>query len=240
MHMSTIKQMSTDLLASIGDSHIVNLVGDVMDTLISNTSESEVLKSVPILGTCVALYKETKNIQTYLLTKKIYVFLTQLHDLNANEVYDMVYEIDNGTHKVQERLGEVLIGLIDRSDNIITTAYIAQLFRCYILKRISLDYFLEGTRVLNNISIKSLHSFLSISDWSKIDEIDCHDFYRVGLVDKLDIVEVQKYDQCQNKSYRVGALYNRLSSLGKILYECLAGIPVNSEQSISIRINNLE
>lgn len=238
--MSTIKQMSTDLLASIGDSHIVNLVGDVMDTLISNTSESEVLKSVPILGTCVALYKETKNIQTYLLTKKIYVFLTQLHDLNANEVYDMVYEIDNGTHKVQERLGEVLIGLIDRSDNIITTAYIAQLFRCYILKRISLDYFLEGTRVLNNISIKSLHSFLSISDWSKIDEIDCHDFYRVGLVDKLDIVEVQKYDQCQNKSYRVGALYNRLSSLGKILYECLAGIPVNSEQSISIRINNLE
>ena len=237
--MSTIKQMSTDLLASIGDSHIVNLVGDVMDTLISNTSESEVLKSVPILGTCVALYKETKNIQTYLLTKKIYVFLTQLHDLNANEVYDMVYEIDNGTHKVQERLGEVLIGLIDRSDNIITTAYIAQLFRCYILKRISLDYFLEGTRVLNNISIKSLHSFLSISDWSKIDEIDCHDFYRVGLVDKLDIVEVQKYDQCQNKSYRVGALYNRLSSLGKILYECLAGIPVNSEQSISIRINNL-
>lgn len=240
MHMSTIKQMSTDLLASIGDSHIVNLVGDVMDTLISNTSESEVLKSVPILGTCVALYKETKNIQTYLLTKKIYIFLTQLHDLNANEVYDMVYEIDNGTHKVQERLGEVLIGLIDRSDNIITTAYIAQLFRCYILKRISLDYFLEGTRVLNNISIKSLHSFLSISDWSKIDEIDCHDFYRVGLVDKLDIVEVQKYDQCQNKSYRVGALYNRLSSLGKILYECLAGIPVNSEQSISIRINNLE
>lgn len=238
--MSTIKQMSTDLLASIGDSHIVNLVGDVMDTLISNTSESEVLKSVPILGTCVALYKETKNIQTYLLTKKIYIFLTQLHDLNANEVYDMVYEIDNGTHKVQERLGEVLIGLIDRSDNIITTAYIAQLFRCYILKRISLDYFLEGTRVLNNISIKSLHSFLSISDWSKIDEIDCHDFYRVGLVDKLDIVEVQKYDQCQNKSYRVGALYNRLSSLGKILYECLAGIPVNSEQSISIRINNLE
>lgn len=237
--MSTIKQMSTDLLASIGDSHIVNLVGDVMDTLISNTSESEVLKSVPILGTCVALYKETKNIQTYLLTKKIYVFLTQLHDLNANEVYDMVYEIDNGTHKVQERLGEVLIGLIDRSDNIITTAYIAQLFRCYILKRISLDYFLEGTRVLNNISIKSLHSFLSISDWSKIDEIDCHDFYRVGLVDKLDIVEVQKYDQCQNKSYRVGALYNRLSSLGKIIYECLAGIPVNSEQSISIRINNL-
>lgn len=85
-----------------------------------------------------------------------------------------------------------------------------------------------------------MHSFLSISDWSKIDEIDCHDFYRVGLVDKLDIVEVQKYDQCQNKSYRVGALYNRLSSLGKILYECLAGIPVNSEQSISIRINNLE
>lgn len=238
--MSTIKQMSTDLLASIGDSHIVNLVGDVMDTLISNTSESEVLKSVPILGTCVALYKETKSIQTYLLTKKIYIFLTQLHDLNANEVYDMVYEIDNGTHKMQERLGEVLIGLIDRSDNIITTAYIAQLFRCYILKRISLDYFLEGTRVLNNISIKSLHSFLSISDWSKIDEIDCHDFYRVGLVDKLDIVEVQKYDQCQNKSYRVGALYNRLSSLGKILYECLAGIPVNSDQSISIRINNLE
>lgn len=108
--MSTIKQMSTDLLASIGDSHIVNLVDDVMDTLISNTSESEVLKSVPILGTCVALYKETKNIQTYLLTKKIYIFLTQLHDLNANEVYDMVYEIDNGTHKVQERLGEVLIG----------------------------------------------------------------------------------------------------------------------------------
>lgn len=238
--MSTIKQMSTDLLASIGDSHIVNLVGDVMDTLISNTSESEVLKSVPILGTCVALYKETKNIQTYLLTKKIYIFLTQLHDLNANEVYDMVYEIDNGTHKVQERLGEVLIGLIDRSDNIITTAYIAQLFRCYILKRISLDYFLEGTRVLNNISIKSLHSFLSISDWSKIDEIDCHDFYRVGLVDKLDIVEVKKYDGGQNKSYRVGALYNRLSSLGKTLYECLAGIPVNSEQSISIRINNLE
>ena len=238
--MSTIKQMSTDLLASIGNSHIVQLAGDAIDTLISNTAESEVLKSVPVLGTCVALYKETKSIQTYLFTKKIYTFLTQLHDLNANEVYDMVYEIDNGTHKVQERLGEVLIGLIDRSDNIIITAYIAQLFRCYILKRISLDYFLEGARVLNHISIKSVHYFLSISDWSKIDEIDCHDFYRVGLVDKLDIVEVQKYDGSHNTTYRVGELYNRLSSLGKILYECLSGISVNSGQSISIQINNLE
>ena len=238
--MSITKQISTDLVASIGNSHLMQLTGDVMDTLISNTSESEVLKSVPVLGTCVALYKETKSIQHYLFTKKIYTFLTQLHDLNANEVYDLVYEIDNGTHKVQERLGEVLIGLIDRSDNIIITAYIAQLFRCYILKRISLDDFLEGARILNNISIKSLHSFLSISDWSKIDEIDCHDFYRVGLVDKLDIKEVKKYDGYLNKSYLVGALYNRLSPLGKILYECLASIPVNSEQSISIRITNLE
>ena len=238
--MPTIKQMSTDLLASIGNSQLVQIAGDAIDTLISNSAESEVLKSIPVLRTCVALYKETKSIQTYLLTKKIYTFLTQLQDLNASDVYDMVYEIDYGTHKVQEQLGEVLIGLIDRSDNIIITVYIAQLFRCYILKYISLDDFLEGARILNNISTKSLHSFLSISDWSKIDEIDCHDFYRVGLVDKLDIVEVKKYDGGQNKSYRVGALYNRLSSLGKILYECLAGIPVNSEQSISIRINNLE
>ena len=162
--MPTIKQMSTDLLASIGNSQLVQIAGDAIDTLISNSAESEILKSIPVLRTCVALYKETKSIQTYLLTKKIYTFLTQLQDLNANEVYDMVYEIDNGTHKVQERLGEVLIGLIDRSDNIITTAYIAQLFRCYILKRISLVYFLEGTRVLNNISIKSFIEYSIMSE----------------------------------------------------------------------------
>ena len=88
--MSITKQISTDLVASIGNSHLMQLTGDVMDTLISNTSESEVLKSIPVLGTCVALYKETKSIQHYLFTKKIYTFLTQLHDLNANEVYDMV------------------------------------------------------------------------------------------------------------------------------------------------------
>ena len=81
--------MSTDLLAPIGNSQLVQLAGDAIDTLVSNSAESEVLKSVPVLGTCVALYKETKNIHTYLLTK-----IDILMYININIIY---YEkvIDN-------------------------------------------------------------------------------------------------------------------------------------------------
>lgn len=233
-----MKQLSDDLLASIGNSNVISLTGDVIDTLISNSAESKTLKSIPVIGTCLALYKDTKNIQVLLLAKKLYVMLTQLSDLNASQIYDLVYEIDYGGSKVQQQIGEILIGIIDKSDNIVSTTYIAQLFRCYILKKISLDDFLEGSRILNNMSINTIFMFLSVSDWSQIDDMDCRDYFRAGLVDKLDIDEVRQYDENQTGTYKVGKLYNRLSRIGKVIRDCLSCSTVDWENCRLLQIKN--
>ena len=219
-----MKQLSNDLLASIGNSNVISLAGDVLDTLFTNSTESRILQSIPVIRTCVALYKDTQSIQVLLLTKKLYVMLTQLSGLDASEVYDVVYEINNGGAKVQQQIGEILIGIIDKSDNIISTTYIAQLFRCYILKKISLDDFLEAARIINNASAATISSFLSVKDWSKIDEMDCREYFRAGLVDKLDVEEAEKYDGKPLPMHRVGKLFNRLSEIGRVVYTCLSNI----------------
>lgn len=229
-----MKNLSQDLMSSIGKAKFPSVVGDIMDTVAS----SEVLKSIPVLGTCLAAYEDSQNISTWYLTKKLYVFLNQLNNLNASEVCDLVYEIDNGDCKVRQHIGEVLIQIIDKSDNIISTAYIALLFRHYVLKKISLDDFLEGARIINNMSITSLQSFLSVSDWSKIDEIDCRDYFRVGLVDRLDIDEVRLfYGNSPNATYKVGKLYKKLSGIGRIVHDCLSSTPIDWNNSRLLQIN---
>lgn len=234
-----MKKLSQDLIMSIGIPHLPPVVGDIMDTL----AKSETLKAVPVLGTCLELYNDTKNISTWCLAKKLHVFLTQLSNLNARQVYDFVYEIDYGGCKVQQDIGEVLIQIIEKADNIVSTKYIALLFRHYILEKITIYDFLEGARIINSMSVTSLRLFLSVPDWSKIEEIDCRDYIRVGLVDRLDIDEIRLYygGNLPDASYaRVGKLYKKLSEIGRIVYDCLsdASVDWNDYHLLQINLND--
>jgi hypothetical protein len=227
-----IKNLPEELMRSIENSHLLPVGLDVCDSLISNATESEFVKSVPVLRSAIALYKDTKSYQNYRFVKKIYAFLANLQDVDRSEIYDVVSKIETENFKIKETLGEILIDKIQKSDSIITIYYLSQFFKCYLTRRISYDEFMEGARVINNLSVNSLISFLSLSnaDLKQLDDRDCHDFYRAGLVNKLDIIEVCGYDGDHEKSLRVGKLYNRPSKIGQLLHDCLSEIKVNNEQ----------
>jgi hypothetical protein len=86
--------------------------------------------------------------------------------------------------------------------------------------------------------MSTLFSFLSVSDWSNIQDMDCRDYYRVGLVDKLDVDEIRLHDGEQDGLYKVGKLYNRLSKIGRIIYDCLSSVSVDWSNSRLLQIKD--
>jgi len=149
--MEVGKEMMT-ILASDG---LVDIGKDTIELAIDASMEDGLLKDAPIVGTLFSLARLGADIRDRLLARKLFRFLREVSDLKASERARVVHELA-GTDAKREKVGEVIIDVIDRSGTEDKAALIGRLFVAAGRKLIPSDSVLRLSAIISQASLSDL------------------------------------------------------------------------------------
>ncbi|WP_026932633.1 hypothetical protein [Christiangramia echinicola] len=153
--MSKEESIESKLIDQISDSSIQNLAADFTEIALDTILENEVLKDFPVIGTISNVIKASKNIRDKIFAKKVLLFLQSLNDCSLEQREKFTKQIDQNPKKKQ-KVGEAVIVLLDRIDDMDKPQIIGNLFKAYINEDINYDDFIKMSSIINKINLKDL------------------------------------------------------------------------------------
>lgn len=144
-----------------------------LDTLINN----EIVKSIPVLGLAIKVAYSVKSIGDRIFLKKVISFLNGLSHSSINDRLYIVEKIANN-EKERTKIGENLILLIDRYNDLEKADLLAKFFSLFLEEKISSDAFLRIGNAIDFAYITDLKAFISNPNKHNVQE----GLIRSGLV----------------------------------------------------------
>ena len=148
------------MVKTLKESDLVGLTQEITELGIDSMLDDGVLKDIPIIGAIVGTGKLAITIKDRLFLKKLVRFLLELKRTGIEERNDLISKIE-ASNKYKIKVGEQLMYYIDRCDDHLDAAYIAQLFCAFIKEKVSYDEFLKGSQIIQNIFNGDLEYFLN-------------------------------------------------------------------------------
>lgn len=164
---------------TIKNSDLSSIVQSGMEIGVDSIINDGILKDIPIVGTLVNLIKSAYSINTYLFLKKIIAFLNGIADIGEAERNKMISEIDE-SDKYKIKVGEKLLFILDKCDDIEKASLISKAFSSFIKKEIDYSEYIKIAHIINNIFIEDFDGFVKI-DPKKIYEEDAVKFISYGI-----------------------------------------------------------
>lgn len=143
------------MMAVLASDGLVDLSKDAAELVIDSAMHDGVLKDVPIVGTLFNLAKLGAGIRDLLLAKKLLRFLHEFSHLQASERARLVDDMA-GTEDKKEKVGEVIIDLVDRSGSDDKAALIGLLFVAAGRGKIPIDALLRLSAMVSQASMADL------------------------------------------------------------------------------------
>lgn len=174
----------SDLNDSLFNSiELENIGVEVADIALDSITEDELILKIPIVGLIVGLYKTTVSIRDRIFLAKMISFLKQLEGVSSIEKVKFVQKI-NTEPKFKKRVGENLLLIIEKLDDIEKADLLAKVFCEYMVGRID---FVKWQRFANIISNTLLYHILKLPEYyqNNLEDIDSstlQELYNVGLV----------------------------------------------------------
>ena len=165
--MNEIKRLSNSLELTLKDSDLQNVTIDLAETFSYALLNDGILKDIPIIGTIVGLTKAALSLNERLIIKKLIYFISELNDIDIEKRNKLISEIDN-SEKVQIKVGEKLLYIIDKSEDHITAKYIAVIFKSFLNEEISYSEFLRCSTIVQKMFIQDFEQFIE----TKISDIE--------------------------------------------------------------------
>jgi hypothetical protein len=165
--MNEIKRLSNSLELTLKDSDLQNVTIDLAETFSDALLNDGILKDIPIIGTIVGLTKAALSLNERLIIKKLIYFISELNDIDIEKRNKLISEIDN-SEKVQIKVGEKLLYIIDKSEDHITAKYIAVIFKSFLNEEISYSEFLRCSTIVQKMFIQDFEQFIE----TKISDIE--------------------------------------------------------------------
>lgn len=144
------KEINTTLKETILKSDLPETVINFGEVSIDSTLDEGVLRDIPILSSLVGIAKTYGNVGNYLITKKIFKFLSELSTLSSAERIKLIDKLESD-EKYESNFGDKVIDLLNRIDDSYKPTLIAKAFKLYAVEHIS---YVELQRV--NYSIERL------------------------------------------------------------------------------------
>lgn len=209
------KKIETNLIQAIGSSEIKNITVDFCEIGLDSILEDGLIKDIPILGTIAKLYSAGSSIHGKIFEKKVINFLFELNKTSEEERIDFIEKI-NSDEKQAQRIGEHLLVILDRLDDLKKPRILARIMAELMKGKIDYEMFVR----LSSVVDKSL-----VSDLNKLKEFQKSQFAsytatsleNAGLVNMYLMTE-NKYDE--DGVQTDGARY-AITSLGEILVKIL-------------------
>ena len=158
--MNNMKDLG--LQATILNSELTNITKDTLELGLDSILEDGLLKDIPVLGTIISFSKIGLNIKDRLFIKKLIYFLYNTKDIPVKERQKMISKI-NKTNKYKTSVGEKLIYILDKSDEIEKAQLIGSFFNCLLRNEVNYDMFIRGSEAINNSFLPDLRWFFENS-----------------------------------------------------------------------------
>jgi len=133
-------QVSDSLITTITDRGAADLLGDATEAALDDFLADGVLKNVPIVGSLMKIAKVGVGISDYLFLKKVARFLHELNDVTDEERHEFLGRLQVDDEHRRE-VGETLMLLLDRIDDMNKATLLARGFKAYLQGRIDQDTF---------------------------------------------------------------------------------------------------
>jgi hypothetical protein len=160
--MNSDKTLGGSLLATIAASDLPAVSADLTDALVADALPSAV-RDLPVVGALVGLIRTGLSVRDYILARKLAKFLGELASVPDDSRRDFIGEMHSDPEKARE-VGEHLILVLDRLDDIAKAILLARAFKAFLLRRIDQPLFEKLASALDRASKSSfvrLASFYS-------------------------------------------------------------------------------
>jgi hypothetical protein len=154
------QNFNSSLLGKVPNNEVPDVLAEVGEVVIDDLLQDGVLKDLPVLGTALKLYKAGVGIREFLFIRKLCHFLLQLRTISAAARTAFEAKLRHEP-AFSTRVGENLLILLERLDDMGKPEFVGKVFRAYILEHISYE---EFTRLATAIERAYLTDLLRLDD----------------------------------------------------------------------------
>lgn len=161
-----MKKKGEHFLEIIKAKELATITKDSIEAIIDINMNEGILKEIPIFSTFFNSVKFVNSIQDTLFTKKILIFLYELKGVEQDTRLSQIIKLEDDL-KYRTKVGEKLLFIIDKCDDLDKASMIGKLFHAYLKEDISYDDFISCISVVTRTPLPDLFSFIQ-GNWNQI------------------------------------------------------------------------
>lgn len=202
----------------------LEFLGDLGEIMIDATLNEGVLKEVPIFGTLVGICKCIKNAYDVLFAKKLVAFLVPIKDVSPEKRAEAIKKWEENKD-YRGKVGDTLLGMIQRCDDVVKAAWLSKLFYELVLKRDWSRLFMRAEKTLSSLSVMDVQAFLNMTKvhYHRISEEESEPYIGSGLYQSPKLTGT-----VINGGLQMDDKYCDATEVGHLIYNVLNDIPIPS------------
>lgn len=194
----------------------LSVVTDVGEVFLDQVLEEGPLRDIPVLGAIIGVGKICKNVSDVLFANKLIIFLTNIKDVDAETRRKAIAKWEEDSH-YRVRVGETLLGMIQRCDDSQKAQWLSELFYELVLLQGNSNLFMRAEKVLSALSVMDMLSFLKLSpyDCLSIDEVEPYansGLYVILPPQHKVVVEVLEIKETKMRVTEIGMVIHNILS----------------------------
>jgi hypothetical protein len=144
-----MNELEISLMESLRKANLAELGADLTDKAL------EAAGGIPVVGHLQKLWKVGSSVQTYLFIKKMVRFLAELKDIPQEERQAQIEKLE-GDAKEEKKVGETLLLILDRLNNMQKPAMVGRAFKALLKGEITQIQFESISHAIDTLSISQI------------------------------------------------------------------------------------
>jgi len=183
-------EIENSLIEVIGSSGGTDLLQEAGEFALDQILEDGIVKDFPVLGTVTKLFKAVLGVQGYIFAKKLKRFYTSLSAIPLSERDSFRNRIESDT-KFRNRVGENLLLLIDKLDDMAKPELLARAFSGFVKEEYDFTTFQRLAVAIDRCIFSDLEILRGVSNRAKLDPHVAQMFSAAGLMEIEVIPQVR-------------------------------------------------
>lgn len=150
--------LEESMMRSLASPDLLDLAIDWAELGLDAILDDGVLKNIPIIGSIVCLVGTAVSIRDKLFAKKLLLFLASLDKTTQEERQEQLQRLASDP-KERRRLGEHLLLIIDRLNDMAKPALLARCFQVLLQGEIDRGKFLLLANVIDSLNVETIQAY---------------------------------------------------------------------------------
>lgn len=161
------KDLAPSLVDSFTEFDPAQITPDLVEVALDHVLDEGIIKDIPIVRTIAGVYKATVSIRDRALVKKLVGFLFSLSTVSS-ETRGQFKARMNVDEEFKNKVGEKLLLIIERLDDMGKPNLIARAFQAYMEEQIDFDMFQRLASAIDKSFYSDLMSFKSVGSPNRL------------------------------------------------------------------------